>query len=102
MPKTHNKKVISTITYHFILLREPDSNERPLGYEPNELPLLHPAIYSILKCKSTSLNCVAKIWTVFQKNKLINVKIKKNITKYYTTLTYFIKIFMNSSPDNNP
>ena len=26
------------------LLRGPDSNRRPLGYEPNELPLLYPAI----------------------------------------------------------
>ncbi len=26
------------------LLRGKDSNLRPLGYEPNELPLLHPAI----------------------------------------------------------
>ena len=25
--------------------REEDSNLRPLGYEPNELPLLHPAIH---------------------------------------------------------
>ena len=26
------------------LWREQDSNLRPLGYEPNELPLLHPAV----------------------------------------------------------
>ena len=26
-------------------LRRLDSNERPLGYEPNELPLLHSAIF---------------------------------------------------------
>ena len=25
--------------------REQDSNLRPLGYEPNELPLLHPAMF---------------------------------------------------------
>ena len=30
--------------------REEDSNLRPLGYEPNELPLLHPAI---CECKVT-------------------------------------------------
>ena len=37
------------------LLREEDSNFRPLGYEPNELPLLHPAgpFYSA-KSHSTS------------------------------------------------
>ena len=34
-------------------LRRPDSNERPLGYEPNELPLLHSAIFC--GCKSTIL-----------------------------------------------
>jgi len=28
-------------------LRGQDSNLRPLGYEPNELPLLHPAMYFI-------------------------------------------------------
>ena len=34
-----------SICQPFLLLRGLDSNERPLGYEPNELPLLHPAIY---------------------------------------------------------
>lgn len=29
----------------FSLLRERDSNPRPYGYEPHELPLLYPAIY---------------------------------------------------------
>ena len=33
-------------------LRRPDSNERPLGYEPNELPLLHSAI---LDCKGNTI-----------------------------------------------
>ncbi len=28
-----------------LVLRRLDSNERPLGYEPNELPLLHSAIF---------------------------------------------------------
>jgi hypothetical protein len=30
-------------------LRGQDSNLRPLGYEPNELPLLHPTIYKTAK-----------------------------------------------------
>ncbi len=40
---------------HFLisLLRGQDSNLRPLGYEPNELPLLHPAIF--WDCKYTVL-----------------------------------------------
>lgn len=29
----------------FGLWREPDSNRRPLGYEPSELPLLYPAMF---------------------------------------------------------
>ena len=39
----------------FLLLRRQDSNLRPLGYEPNELPLLHSAIYLLLdnECKGT-------------------------------------------------
>ena len=37
-------KEMTGCTSHF-LQREPDSNGRPLGYEPNELPLLHPAIF---------------------------------------------------------
>ena len=28
-----------------LLLRGGDLNPRPLGYEPNELPLLHPAVW---------------------------------------------------------
>ena len=28
-------------------LRGADSNRRPLGYEPNELPLLHPATFAL-------------------------------------------------------
>ncbi len=32
------------------LWRGQDSNLRPLGYEPNELPLLHPAV-SFCECK---------------------------------------------------
>ena len=36
------------------LLRETDSNCRPLGYEPNELPLLHPAILYLLSTSHSS------------------------------------------------
>ena len=35
----------------FLLLRRQDSNLRPLGYEPNELPLLHSAIFFLWGCK---------------------------------------------------
>ncbi len=31
------------------MLRRKDSNPRPLGYEPNELPLLHSAIFDSAK-----------------------------------------------------
>ena len=48
---TTKKKIVSRIagegfeppTFGFVL-RERDSNPRPLGYEPNKLPLLYPAI----------------------------------------------------------
>ena len=39
-----NKKAVRLKTAFFVL-RRPDSNERPLGYEPNELPLLHSAMF---------------------------------------------------------
>ena len=42
------------------LWREQDSNLRPLGYEPNELPLLHPAM---------SFFVSAKLWTLFYVSK---------------------------------
>lgn len=38
------KREILKIEPLFFLLRRKDSNLRPLGYEPNELPLLHSAI----------------------------------------------------------
>ena len=37
-----------------LLWRGQDSNLRPLGYEPNELPLLHPAVFQY--CKDTTFN----------------------------------------------
>ncbi len=37
--------------FRFAWLREPDSNRRPLGYEPNELPLLHPAMFVSAKVR---------------------------------------------------
>ena len=45
-------------------LRGKDLNLRPLGYEPNELPLLHPAIFnykpepSIVNGTKTAQNCI--------------------------------------------
>ena len=30
------------------MLRDPDLNREPRGYEPRELPLLYPAIYAII------------------------------------------------------
>ena len=42
----HKKKRDSkNRTSLFLVLRRKDSNLRPLGYEPNELPLLHSAIF---------------------------------------------------------
>ncbi len=43
-------------------LRRPDSNRRPLGYEPNELPLLHSAISL---CNHCSLITGAKVENIF-------------------------------------
>ncbi len=38
------KKILRYNLRIFYMLRRQDSNLRPLGYEPNELPLLHSAI----------------------------------------------------------
>ena len=40
--------------------REEDSNLRPLGYEPNELPLLHPAMFYV--CKGTTFILFCKLF----------------------------------------
>ena len=50
-------------------LRRSDSNERPLGYEPNELPLLHSAIFC--GCKSTILIGTCKYFSVIFKTNLL-------------------------------
>ncbi len=51
----------STISDNLITwLRRSDSNQRPSGYEPDELPLLHPAMISIcVKC-----NFINQLYTV--------------------------------------
>ena len=50
-------------------LRRPDSNERPLGYEPNELPLLHSAIFC--GCKSTNFIVTSKcFYVIFKTNQV--------------------------------
>ena len=38
-------------------LRGQDSNLRPLGYEPNELPLLHPATFDARTNKLNTHQC---------------------------------------------
>src|SRR5574344_294477 len=45
-------EIISSILF---LLRRKDSNLRPLGYGPNELPLLHSAMFLTCECKGTLL-----------------------------------------------
>ena|GEM_PF-2653659 len=44
-PNEHKKRESMKLIMNSSKLRRLDSNERPLGYEPNELPLLHSAIY---------------------------------------------------------
>ena len=45
-PVTH----MTGVSYFW--LRGQDSNLRPLGYEPNELPLLHPALLTVSQAVS--------------------------------------------------
>ncbi len=42
--------------------RGQDSNLRPLGYEPNELPLLHPAMFSW--CKGRYFSIASKLFGI--------------------------------------
>ena len=49
------KKTNRLLPIRFTWWREEDSNLRPLGYEPNELPLLHPAMFSCAKVRTFSL-----------------------------------------------
>ena len=44
----------------FTLLRRLDSNERPLGYEPNELPTA--PLRDVCECKSTTLILKSKLF----------------------------------------
>ena len=43
-PFLFKKKLEVTLNFTTDLLRGLGSNQRPLGYEPNELPLLYPTI----------------------------------------------------------
>ena len=59
MSPTIIKKRIHELNHEFFYkLRRLDSNERPLGYEPNELPLLHSALFC--RCKSSVFLWIVK------------------------------------------
>ena len=60
----------------FILLRRKESNQRPSGYEPDELPLLYSAIYIFLS-KSP-----AKVLLFFY------------LTKYFRIFMHFFLAYM--------
>ena len=59
----------------FLMLRGSDSNRRPLGYEPNELPLLHPAIYSIPNNEKFKI-AGTKVYILFVINKFFKQKMQ--------------------------
>ena len=46
-------------------LRGQDSNLRPSGYEPDELPLLHPAIFGVAKVSFFAIYAKFKIYYFF-------------------------------------
>ena len=56
-PFLFKKKLEVTLNFTTDLLRGPDSNQRPLGYEPNELPLLLPRNF-MLSLKDSNLHTV--------------------------------------------
>ena len=53
-------------------LRGKDLNLRPLGYEPNELPLLHPAIQVLIICLFERSSTAQKLHEV-----RVNMKTKR-------------------------
>ena len=59
----------------FKWLRELDSNQRPSGYEPDELPLLHPAIFSSLSWVRVYYNTKFNVCQAFYEKNLQKVKI---------------------------
>ncbi len=86
------------------MLRELDSNQRPPGYEPDELPLLYPALFSSAKVQhfsdTTKLlrkknqkkyllhqpNEFLSIFVGWKKNTLFDMKIKQHIPNAITCL----------------
>ena len=83
----------------FSQLREPDSNWRPLGYEPNELPLLHPAIFM---CKDTTYFLISKAKHVFYLKKLhpSNNQSLLFLNKRLTSLRYTSLFVYRQNPNN--
>ena len=70
----------------FFVLRRPDSNERPLGYEPNELPLLHSAMF-----------WTAKVMQFFESPNLFDNYFHK--TKDLSLITYHSSLITKRRPN---